>query len=328
MVPGDTVKPGVPEILNPMPEEYPENRLGLSRWMMSDENPLTARVMVNRLWAELFGTGIVETLSDFGSQGYLPSHPELLDWLALQFMNEHEWSIKKQLKQLVMSATYRQSSNVSPDLQRLDPKNRLLARGPRTRLTAEQVRDQALAVAGLLSDKMYGPSVMPPQPEGLWQVVYSGLEWQTSEGEDKYRRALYTYWRRTNPYPSMIAFDAPSREVCVVERINTNTPLQALVTLNDPVYVEAAKGLAKRILEKTPNDIEQQLKTGYRLAMHQDIGTEKLEDLKYLYQETKVHFQQHPKEAEELTGEQNTEFATLTIVSNAIMNLDEFLTKS
>ncbi|MCG2587259.1 DUF1553 domain-containing protein [Rhodohalobacter sulfatireducens] len=328
MVHGDTVKPGVPGILNPMPEEYPENRLGLSRWMMSNENPLTARVMVNRLWAELFGTGIVETLSDFGSQGYLPSHPELLDWLALQFMNEHKWSIKKQLKQIVMSATYRQSSNVSPDLQRLDPKNRLLARGPRTRLTAEQVRDQALAVAGLLSDKMYGPSVMPPQPEGLWQVVYSGLEWKTSEGEDKYRRALYTYWRRTNPYPSMIAFDAPSREVCVVERINTNTPLQALVTLNDPVYVEAAKGLAERILEKTPNDIEQQLETGYRLAIQQDIGTEKLEDLKYLYQETKVHFRQHPKEAEELTGEQSIELAALTIVSNAIMNLDEFLTKS
>ncbi|NBC64179.1 MAG: DUF1553 domain-containing protein, partial [Bacteroidetes bacterium] len=255
-------------------------------------------------------------------------HPELLDWLALQFMNEHDWSIKKQLKQIVMSATYRQSSNTTPDLQRLDPKNRLLARGPRIRLTAEQVRDQALAVAGLLSDKMYGPSVMPPQPEGLWQVVYSGLEWKTSEGEDKYRRALYTYWRRTNPYPSMIAFDAPSREVCVVERVNTNTPLQALVTLNDPVYVEAAKGLAVRILEKTPNDIEQQLKTGYRLAMHQDIGREKLEDLKYLYQETKAHFQQHPVEAEELTGEQNIELATLTIVSNAIMNLDEFLTKS
>lgn len=175
---------------------------------------------------------------------------------------------------------------------------------------------------------MYGPSVMPPQPEGLWQVVYSGLEWETSDGEDKHRRALYTYWRRTNPYPSMIAFDAPSREVCVVERINTNTPLQALVTLNDPVYVEAAKGLAERILEKTPENIEQQLKNSYRLAMLQDIGTKKLEDLKYLYQETNAHFRQHPKEAEELIGNQNIELATLTIVASAIMNLDEFLTKS
>jgi hypothetical protein len=328
MVKGDTVKPGVPDILNPMPEEYPENRLGLSRWIMSKENPLTARVMVNRLWAEIFGTGIVETLSDFGSQGYLPSHPELLDWMALQFINENEWSIKKQLKQIVMSATYQQSSNVSPDLQRLDPKNRLLARGSRVRLNAEQIRDQALAVGGLLSKKMYGPSVMPPQPEGLWQVVYSGLEWKTSEGEDRYRRALYTYWRRTNPYPSLIAFDAPSREVCVTERVNTNTPLQALVTLNDPVYVEAAQGLAERILEKTPTDIDEKLKTGYRMAMFRAINEKKLNELKFLYQQTKDHFREHPQEVEELTGKKDVELATLTIVSNAIMNLDEFLTKS
>lgn len=328
MVHGDTVKPGVPDNLNPMPEEYPENRLGLSRWIMNEENPLTARVMVNRLWAEIFGTGIVETLSDFGSQGYLPSHPELLDWLALQFINENEWSIKKQLKQIVMSATYQQSSNVTPDLQRLDPKNRLLARGSRVRLNAEQIRDQALALGGLLSDKMYGPSVMPPQPEGLWQVVYSGLEWNTSEGEDKYRRALYTYWRRTNPYPSLIAFDAPSREVCVTERVNTNTPLQALVTLNDPVYVEAAQGLAERILEKAPVDTDEKLRAGYRMAMFRGINEEKLNELKFLYQETKNHFQQHPREVEELIGKQDLELATLTIVSNAIMNLDEFLTKS
>ncbi|MDR8389537.1 DUF1553 domain-containing protein [Aliifodinibius sp. S!AR15-10] len=328
LVHGDTVKPGVPDVLNPMPEEYPENRLGLARWLVSEDNPLTARVTVNRLWAELFGTGIVETVSDFGSQGYLPSHPELLDWLALQFMSQHEWSIKKQLKQIVMSATYRQASNVTPDLRELDPNNRLLARGPRVRLTAEQVRDQALAVAGLLSDKMYGPSVMPPQPDGLWQVVYSGLEWKTSEGEDKYRRALYTYWRRTNPYPSMIAFDAPSREVCVAQRVNTNTPLQALVTLNDPVYVEAARGLAERILEKAPKSTEQQLKTGYHLAMFQDIGTGKLEELKNLYRDTKAHFEQNPQAAEELTGKKDLELATLTIVSSAIMNLDEFITKS
>lgn len=328
LVHGDTVKAGVPDVLNPMPEEFPENRLGLARWLVSKENPLTARVTVNRLWTELFGTGIVETLSDFGSQGYLPSHPELLDWLAVQFMNQHDWSLKKQLKQIVMSAAYRQSSNVTPDLQEFDPNNRLLARGPRVRLTAEQVRDQALAVAGLLSDKMYGPSVMPQQPEGLWQVVYSGLEWKTSEGEDKHRRGLYTYWRRTNPYPSMIAFDAPSREVCVAQRVNTNTPLQALVTLNDPVYVEAARGLAERILEKAPQNTEQQLITGYRLAMFQDIKTDKLEDLKNLYRDTKAHFHQNPKAAEELTGKKDLELAALTIVSSAIMNLDEFITKS
>lgn len=328
MVHGDTVRPGVPEVLPSMPEEYPDNRLGLARWLVSKQNPLTARVTVNRLWAQLFGTGIVKTVSDFGSQGSPPSHPELLDWLALQFMNEHDWSVKKQLKQMVMSATYRQASNVPPKLRELDPNNRLLARGPRIRLTAEQVRDQALAVAGLLSDKMYGPSVMPPQPDGLWQVVYSGLEWKTSPGEDKYRRALYTYWRRTNPYPSMIAFDAPSREVCVAQRVNTNTPLQALVTLNDPVYVEAASGLARRIIETASGETEEQLRTGYRLAMLREISPGKLEDLKNLYRDTKVHFRQNPKAAEELTGEENLQLATLTVVSSAIMNLDEFITKS
>ncbi|MCW9708080.1 DUF1553 domain-containing protein [Fodinibius salsisoli] len=329
MVHGDTVKPGVPEVLNPMPDEYPESRLGLARWLVSKENPLTARVTVNRLWDKLFGTGIVETVSDFGSQGYLPSHPDLLDWLALQLMNKHDWSVKELLKQIVMSATYQQASDTSPELRELDPDNRLLARGPRIRLTAEQLRDQALAVGGLLSDKMYGPSVMPPQPDGLWQVVYSGLEWKTSEGEDKHRRALYTYWRRTNPYPSMVTFDAPSREVCVAQRVNTNTPLQALVTLNDPVFVEAAQGLAERMIKKAPKSTEEQLKTGYRLAMKQDIDPAKLKDLKNLYSDTKAHFQQHPKEAEELMGKKhNVQLATLTVVSSAIMNLDEFMTKS
>ncbi|MDQ3395729.1 MAG: DUF1553 domain-containing protein, partial [Bacteroidota bacterium] len=224
---GKEVLPGIPEAWNRFPEDAPSNRLGFAKWLVSKDNPLTARVMVNRLWAQLFGTGIVETQEDFGSQGFAPSHPELLDWLAQQFMNEHNWSIKKQLKQIVMSATYQQSSKVSPELLQKDPGNYLLARGPRVRLNAEQVRDQSLAVSGLLSKKMLGPSVMPPQPEGVWQVVYSGLEWKTSEGEDKYRRALYTFWRRTSPYPSMTTFDSPSREFCVPRRFNTNTPLQA-----------------------------------------------------------------------------------------------------
>ncbi len=328
MVHGDTVQPGVPEVLNPMPEEYPDNRLGLARWLVSSENPLTARVTVNRFWEQLFGTGIVETVSDFGSQGFSPSHPELLDWLALRFAGEYQWSIKKLLKQIVMSASYQQTSKASPGLRELDPNNRLLARGPRIRLTAEQVRDQALAVGGQLSDKMYGHSVMPPQPDGLWQTVYSGLEWKTSKGEDRYRRALYTFWRRTNPYPSMIAFDSPSREVCVARRINTNTPLQALVTLNDPVYVEAARGLAERVLQNTPDNTEEQLRTGYRLAMFRDISPEKLAELKNLYRDTKKHFDEHPKAAEELTGKKDLQLATLTIVSSAIMNLDEFITKS
>ncbi len=329
MVHGAEVTPGVPDAWNEMPEDAPDNRLGLARWLVSKENPLTARVTVNRLWAQLFGIGIVETVSDFGSEGFAPSHPELLDLLALQFMNEHEWSIKKLLKQIVMSATYRQASNVSPELQMTDPNNRLLARGPRFRLSGEQIRDQALLVSGLLSDKMYGPSVMPPQPEGVWQQVYSGgMKWETSEGEDKYRRALYTFWRRTNPYPSLAAFDAPSRDVCVSRRIITNTPLQALVTLNDPVYIEAAQALAGRMIEADPQDAEQQLKAGYRIAMVRDIDPTKLEELKALYREAKQYFEENNGAAEELTGKNDLQLAALTMAANVIMNLDEFLTKS
>lgn len=328
MVHGEEVTPGVPDAWNDMPEEAPDNRLGLARWLVSKENPLTARVTVNRLWAELFGTGIVETISDFGSQGFEPSHPELLDWLAMQFMHEHGWSIKKQLKQIVMSAAYRQNSKLSPELREIDPDNRLLARGPRIRLSAEQIRDQALLVSGLLSDKMYGPSVMPPQPEGVWQQVYSGMKWETSEGEDRYRRALYTFWRRTNPYPSLVTFDAPGREVCVSRRINTNTPLQALVTLNDPVYIEAAQNLAGRMIKAAPLNVEEQLKAGYRYALFRDIDPEKLEVMKELYLDAKDHFEENSDAAREFTGEDDLQLAALTVVANAIMNLDEFLTKS
>jgi hypothetical protein len=284
--------------------------------------------MVNRLWAQLFGTGIVETIEDFGSQGFAPSHPELLDWLAQQFIHEHKWSLKKQLKQIVMSATYRQSSRATPELLAVDADNRLLARGPRIRLSAEQVRDQALAVSGLLSDKMYGPSVMPEQPEGLWQVVYSGLEWKTSKGEDKHRRALYTYWRRTSPYPSMITFDSPSREFCVTRRIDTNTPLQALITLNDPVYIEAAHALAERMAEAAPEKVGEQIKAGYRLAMAREIDTAKLHDLQLLYEQALDHFENAPEAAVKMTGKKDIKLATLTVVANAIMNLDEFITKA
>ena len=326
MVHGKEVAPGVPEAWNDMPAGAPRNRLGMAQWLVSKDNPLTARVMVNRLWAQLFGTGIVETQEDFGSQGFSPSHPELLDWLAQQFMNQHNWSIKKQLKQLVMSAAYQQSSKATPELLEKDPKNQLLARGPRVRLSAGQIRDQALAVSGLLSDKMYGPSVMPPQPEGFWQVIYSGLEWKTSEGEDKYRRGLYTYWRRTSPYPSMTTFDSPSREFCVSRRINTNTPLQALITLNDPVYMEAAQALAQQM--KEVDQVDEQIKIGYRLAMARDIDTGKLYELQLLYRQALQHFQEEPKAAEELTGGKDFALAALTVVANAIMNLDEFLTKA
>ncbi|HEX6068908.1 MAG TPA: DUF1553 domain-containing protein [Longimicrobiaceae bacterium] len=269
LVHGDTVAPGVPATLPPLPADAPRDRRGLAGWLTSRDNPLTARVTVNRLWARLFGSGIVPTLSDFGTQGEPPSHPALLDWMAVRLMDEHAWSLKAMLREMVLSSTYRQASRVTPELLERDPGNRLLARGPRLRLTAEQVRDQALAVAGLLSDSMYGPGVMPPQPPGVWNSPYNSREWRTSEGEDRYRRAVYTYWKRTAPYPSLMAFDAPSREVCVAQRGPTNTPLQALVTLNDPVYVEAAQGLARR-MSRRGGDVSEQIRAGYRWALQRD----------------------------------------------------------
>jgi len=327
LVPGAEVTAGVPQAWPALPEGAANNRLGMAQWLVSEENPLTARVMVNRLWSELFGIGIVETIEDFGTQGARPTHPELLDWLALQFINEHNWSIKSALKQMVMSATYRQASEVTPELLAADPRNRLLARGPRVRLTAEQIRDQTLAVSGLLSEKMYGPSVMPLQPDGVWQIVYSGLEWKTSEGEDQHRRALYTYWRRTSPYPSMIAFDGPSREFCVTRRIDTNTPLQALVTLNDPVFVEAAQSLAKQMQQagEAPAD---QLRFGYEQAIINPIEPKKLEQLNTLYAEAQQYYQKNPEEVVKMAGEEDAELAALAVVANAILNLDEFVTKA
>ncbi len=330
MVDGEEVQPDVPQAWPALPEGAPKNRLGMARWLVSPENPLTARVTVNRFWAQIFGKGIVETVEDFGTQGAEPTHPELLDWLALQFMHEHDWSIKRLLKEIAMSATYQQASKVHPKLQEVDPTNQWMARGPRVRLSAEQIRDQALAVSGLLSDKMYGPSVMPPQPEGIWQVVYSGMKWETSEEEDRYRRGLYTYWRRTSPYPSMIAFDSPSRELCVTRRIRTNTPLQALVTLNDPVFMEAAKSLAKRMLEEGGESLEKQIASGYRMAMAKEVSSKKQQALVQLYQESMDYYQNNPEEMIKMVGEgeDNQQLAALTVVANAMMNLDEFVTKS
>ncbi|MBW8883906.1 MAG: DUF1553 domain-containing protein, partial [Planctomycetia bacterium] len=243
---GEPVTPGTPACFPALPEG-PVNRLTLARWLVDENNPLTARVFANRFWEQIFGIGLVTTSEEFGSQGDLPTHPELLDWLATELVRL-QWDQKAFLKLLVTSAAYRQSSRVTPELLARDPDNRLLARGPRVRLSAEMVRDQALAVSGLLSAKMYGPPVKPPQPTlGLNAAFGSAVDWQPSTGADKFRRALYTTWRRSNPYPSMATFDAPNREVCTLRRDRTNTPLQALVTLNDPVYLEAAQALARRI---------------------------------------------------------------------------------
>ncbi len=254
--PTDEVQPDVPAAFHPLPAGAPRNRLGFAQWLVSKDNPLTARVTVNRFWARMFGRGIVETEEDFGTQGATPSHPELLDWLAVEFMRTN-WDVKNLLKTIALSQTYRQSSNVTPALLEKDPDNRLLARGARFRLDAEVVRDQALASAGVLSSKMYGKPVMPWQPDGIWLVVYNGDRWITSPGEDRYRRSLYTYMRRTSPYPSMSNYDAPTGETCTVRRIRTNTPLQALTALNDPVFFEAAQKLALRTLaEAGKNDRE------------------------------------------------------------------------
>ena len=240
---GPEVSAGIPAAFQSLPPDAPMNRLTMAKWLVDGNNPLTARVVANRFWEQIFGIGIVRTSEEFGSQGELPSHPELLDWLAVELV-ESGWNVKQFLKLLVTSAAYRQSSKVTPELYERDPENRLLARGPRFRLSAEMVRDQALFVSGLLSTKMYGPSVKPPQPAlGLSAAFGSTIDWKTSDGEDRFRRGLYTEWRRSNPYPSMITFDAPNREVCTIRRARTNTPLQALVTLNDPVYIESAQAL-------------------------------------------------------------------------------------
>ncbi|MGE4619002.1 MAG: PSD1 and planctomycete cytochrome C domain-containing protein, partial [Planctomycetota bacterium] len=233
--PGPEVVSDVPAFLHPLPDPAKHDRLALAQWLVSTENPLTARVQVNRIWEQLFGLGLVETLEDLGTQGALPSHPELLDWLAVTWQQEDKWSLKALLRRIVTSQTYRRS-NYTSDLQRqLDPSNRWLSRASRIRISAETMRDQALALGGILSAKKFGPPVYPPQPDGLWQVVYNGTSWKESAGEDHLRRSLYTYWRRTSPYPTMLIFDSPDRQVCQSRRIRPNTPLQALVNLNDKV---------------------------------------------------------------------------------------------
>jgi hypothetical protein len=336
---GDTVQSNVPKLLPKLPKGAPANRLGLAQWLVDESNPLTSRVAVNRFWAQLFGKGIVETEEDFGSQGFKPTHPELLDWLAVEFQFGQQWDIKAFLKLIVTSATYKQSSKISPELLEKDPANYLLARGARVRLSAEQVRDQTLKVSGLLSDKMFGKSVMPYQPDGVWQTVYSGSVWRVSEGEDAYRRALYTYWRRTSPYPSMISFDSPSREVCVIRRLPTNTPLQALVTLNDPVYIEAANALGA-LMERAGTSPEEKIGKGYELALGKKPQDQQINALKSLYEAAEKHIDSLAKIAPVAVNDSIKVVKTrdeelrdikletpLAIVANAILNLNEFTTK-
>lgn len=330
---GPEVGPGVLREFHPIETENP-TRLEFAKWLVTEQNPLTARVFANRFWEALFGLGLVQTSEDFGMQGELPSHPELLDWLAIQLL-EKNWQRKEFLKLIVMSATYRQSSTVNEELVQLDPKNRLLARGPRFRLSAEMIRDQALAVSGLLSHKIGGPSVNPPRPKLNLRAAFGGsTDWETSQGEDKYRRGLYTTWRRSIPYPSMDAFDAPSREVCTVRRIRTNTPLQALVTLNDPVYIEAAQALAGRILNEGGETLEAKLSYAFQLCTSRHPKAEELAVLTDTYKALLAKFDANEGEATKLQAlnlEKQQEIsvtrqAAWTVLANVLLNLDETLT--
>lgn len=336
LAPGKVVEPGVPISLNAWPKDAPVNRLGLARWLVDDQNPLTARVAVNRYWSQLFGAGIVETEEDFGTQGDLPTHPELLDWLAVQYMKTG-WNTKALMRLLVTSATYRQSSRVTAEDLAKDPRNRLYARGPRFRLEAEIVRDQALALSGLLSRKMHGASVFPVQPDGLWQAAFNGQRtWATSKGEDRHRRGIYTFWRRTIPYPSMAAFDAPSREICAVKRPRTNTPLQAFVTLNDPVFVEAAQSLARRIMKEGGATPEDRARFALRLCLSRPPADEQVSRILDLYQSEHDHYGRDRAAATALAteplgplpdGVEPAEAAAWTTVANILLNLDGVLTK-
>lgn len=323
---GDPVEASVPEVFGAWPDGAPVNRLGVAQWLMQPENPLTARVMVNRIWARLFGTGLVETEEDFGVQGLPPTHPELLDWLSVDF-RENGWSLKKLLRTIALSATYRQSATLTEQKIAADPGNRSLSRGPRFRLSAEMVRDQALAVSGLLTRKLGGPSVMPPQPGGIWKSTYSNLQWVNATGPDRYRRGLYTYWKRTSPYPAMLTFDAGSGEVCQIRRVRTNTPLQALVMLNDPAFFEAAGALARR-MKAIDGDIKAQLTRGFRLAVIRPVDADELAILNQVYARLQQQYAGDTNSASLLAtaADWKDGDAAMIAVANVLLNLDETVT--
>jgi mono/diheme cytochrome c family protein len=364
---GERTFASTPAVMHSMPESAPINRLGLARWLIDENNPLTARVVVNRFWEQIFGRGIVETSEDFGAQGERPWHPELLDWLATEFMNptwrggdketrrqgdketggqedktiphsafriphSQGWSMKKLVRLIVTSSTYRQSSATTPALLEKDPYNRLLARGPRFRMEAEMIRDVTLTVSGLLSRKLGGPSVFPLQPEGIWKAPYSGEKWTVSKGEDRYRRSLYTFVRRSSPHPAMMTFDATSREYCAVRRVRTNTPLQALTMLNDEAAMEAARALAKRMIEEGGDGVNARVTYGFHACVTRTPKEQEVERIVALYQQQLNNFAANAMEAEKIARNQATkatmaEFAAWTMVANVLLNLDETLTK-
>ena len=329
--------PGLPSL----PMETKANRLETARWLVAVDNPLTPRVTANRIWARLFGVGLVDTEEDFGSLGSLPSHPALLDFLAVTYRDTSRWSLKQLLRTMVLSRTYQQACVFDAQRQLRDPNNRWLSRGARQRLTAEQLRDQALFVSGLLSAKMGGRSVMPQQPDGLWRSTYNESTWKTPANEDQYRRGLYTFWKRTTPYPSMETFDAGSREVCQIRRIHTNTPLQALVTLNDPVYLEAAAHLAQQMCAASA-DPRQRAEFGLRRVLIRPVSSSEIDVVMSAYNAAFTSFATTPANGSALlaaahlptangqtTNSQTTsELAAWTVAANVLLNLDEMLSRN
>jgi hypothetical protein len=346
---GEEVRPNTPTALPPMRNDEPRNRLGLAEWMVDPANPLMARVTVNRLWQSFLGTGLVKTPGDFGTQGDMPSHPELLDWLACQFRDGDDttpkWDVKAMVRMIVTSSTYRQSSRLTPELVARDPEDRWLERGPRFRLNAEFIRDQALAISGLLNDQIGGQSVFPYQPKGLWEELMSradGAKWTAqvytpSHGKDLYRRSMYTFWKRTSPPPALSTFDAPDREVCTVKRSRTNTPLQALVLWNDPTYVEASRKMAERVMTEAGPSVDQRLKFAFGLATSRPPTDRELSVLRQVFQTQLDAYRNDPMAIEKLLGVGEsprnleldpTRLAAWTMVCSTILNLDETVTRS
>ncbi|HYE30783.1 MAG TPA: DUF1553 domain-containing protein, partial [Methylomirabilota bacterium] len=337
---GEEVQPALPAIFGIPAEQMPTNRLTLAKWLVQPDHPLTARVTVNRFWAMIFGSGLVRTANDFGSQGEFPSHPELLDWLASEFVAS-KWDVKHIIRLMVTSAAYQQDSSVTPERLEKDAYNRLLARGPRFRLDAEFIRDNALAVSGLLNPVIGGKSVFPYQPPGLWEEVsfgagFSSQNYVQSKGEDLYRRGLYTYWKRSIHYPSFATFDAPNREICTAQRPRTTTPLQALVLMNDPVYVEAARALASRTLKEGGDSTRSKLVYAFRLTLGRTPKDQEVAVLEKTLLQQRENFQKDTKAAEELlnvgespkpTGIDPVELASWTALSSVLLNLDETITK-
>jgi hypothetical protein len=327
--PTDRVEPGVLSLAGSWPADAPHNRLGFARWLVSEDNPLTARVIMNRDWAAFFGRGIVRTLGDFGFQGDPPTHPELLDWLAVEFM-KRGWSVKQMHKLMVMSATYRQSSRVTPELLTRDSDNRLLSRGPRFRLEAEIIRDSALKASGLLSEKMGGPSVHPPQPDGVMETAYGSPKWNVDSGEDRYRRSIYTFSKRAAPFALYANFDAPTGEACLARRDVSDTPLQALALLNDVVFLEAARALGSTLATQE-GSVEDRVRTAFRRCLTRPPTDEEVALLAKFFHAQKERFANGELDAKALAGEESgdvNERAAWTALARALWSFDETVTRS